>query len=252
MPARSDNVTDPQLAAGLLLARRGQAYFSRKLRELDDDEFDAPSLLPGWTRRHVAAHVGFNARANARLVTWAATGIETSMYDSPDQRGHEIDFGATLPVQAIRNLSEHAAVHLNVEWRDLPADRWTFPILTAQGRTAPVSETVWMRTREVWLHAVDLDNGGRIGHFPLSLIDRLLEDLLAVWRRKRITNPTPNIVLVPTDRDYRLRLSADEPDGLVMTGSAVDLVEWGTGRDAGRATATLLDGSPPPRAPQWL
>ena len=247
MVARTDNVTDPALAAGLLLARRGQAYFSRKLHELRDGEFDAPSLLPGWSRRHVAAHVGFNARAVSRLVRWAATGVETPMYDSTSQRDDEIAFGATLPVEAIRNLSDHAAVHLNVEWRDLPADCWTNEVRTAQGRMVPVSETIWMRTREVWLHAVDLDNGGRVEHFPSELIDLLLEDLVRVWLRKG----APAIVLEPTDRPQTYRVSDDVAgDALVVRGTAVDLVAWGTGR--GRRGVLTADGTPAPAAPTWL
>ena len=86
MPARLDQVDDPRLAASLLTARRGTAYFARKLAELGDEEFDAPSLVPGWTRRHVIAHVGYNARALTRLLEWAATGIETPMYAGADQR----------------------------------------------------------------------------------------------------------------------------------------------------------------------
>ncbi|HYJ48344.1 MAG TPA: maleylpyruvate isomerase N-terminal domain-containing protein, partial [Microbacterium sp.] len=137
MPGRTDLVTDERIAASLLLMRRGQAYWARKLNELRDDEFDAPSLLPGWSRRHLVAHVGFNARAVARLVEWARTGVETPMYDSDTQREEEIDFGATLPVEALRNLAAHAAVHLNVEWRDLPADAWSAEVRTAQGRLVP-------------------------------------------------------------------------------------------------------------------
>lgn len=57
---------------------------------------------------------------------------------------------------ALRNLTDHAAVHLNVEWRDLPDEKWSNLVKTAQGRTVPASETAWMRTREVWLHAVTL------------------------------------------------------------------------------------------------
>jgi maleylpyruvate isomerase len=183
---RTDRVTDPQLAAGLLLARRGQAYFSRKLNELADDQFDGSSLLPGWTRAHVAAHVGLNARAITHLTEWAATGVETPMYSTPTEREDDIEFAATLPIQAIRNLSAHAAVHLNVEWRDLSEDAWTHEIRTAQGRIMPVSETVWMRTREVWVHAVDLDNGGSVSQFPPELLDLLLADLVTVWLRKRV------------------------------------------------------------------
>jgi maleylpyruvate isomerase len=251
MAGRTDNVTDPELVAALLLARRGQAYFSRQLRELTDDELDAPSRLPGWTRRHVAAHVGFNARAVARLVEWAATGVETPMYSSPDERAHEIDFGATLPPQAIRNLSDHAAIHLNVEWRDLPEERWSFPVVTAQGRTVPVSETVWMRTREVWIHAVDLDNGARFEQFPVQLIDRLLVDLIAVWNRKRTGTTTPNIVLEPSDRAQVLRLDpVSGADELIVHGTAVELVGWGTGRMPG--TVKDEGGRLAPTAPPWL
>jgi maleylpyruvate isomerase len=246
MAGRTDNVSDPELAARLLLARRGQAYFSRKLHELRDEDFDKPSLLPGWSRRTVAAHVGLNARAVSRLVQWAATGVETPMYDSPTQRDDEIEFGATLPIQAIRNLSDHAAVHLNVEWRDLPEERWSAEVVTAQGRTVPVSETVWMRTREVWLHAVDLDNGARVEQFPPELIPLLLEDLVKVWRRK---GSPQNILMEPIDREETYRISDAEPD-LVVRGTSTQLVAWGTGRGGGGVLTP--DGAPAPKAPGWL
>ncbi len=252
MPGRTDLVTDERIAASLLLMRRGQAYWARKLNELRDDEFDAPSLLPGWSRRHLVAHVGFNARAVARLVEWARTGVETPMYDSDTQREEEIDFGATLPVEALRNLAAHAAVHLNVEWRDLPADAWSAEVRTAQGRLVPASETVWMRTREVWIHAVDLDNGGSVRDFPPELHELLLEDLVRVWRRKRKPGDR-DIVLEPTDHAeiYRI-LTAEEGDAgaLRVRGATPDLVGWGIGRS--RQGVLDGNGTAPPAAPPWL
>jgi maleylpyruvate isomerase len=249
MVARTDNVTDPDLAARLLLMRRGQAFWARKLNELRDDEFDAPSLLPGWSRRHVVAHVGFNARAIARLVEWAATGVERPMYASSTQRAEEIEFGATLPVEALRNLAAHAAVHLNVEWRDLPVEAWENEVRTAQGRLVPVSETVWMRTREVWIHAVDLANGARVDDFPVGVIDELLADLIRTWRRKRADGDL-DIVLEPHDRAARYRILGGEADVLVVRGNAVDLVAWGIGR--GVQGVATPNGSEPPPAPSWL
>jgi maleylpyruvate isomerase len=253
MPARTDNVTDPQLAASLLLMRRGQSYWARQLAELPDDQFDEPSLLPGWTRRHLVAHVGFNARAVARLVEWARTGIENPMYTSDTQRAEEIAFGATLPVEALRHLAAHAAVHLDVEWRDLPEAAWSHQVRTAQGRLVPASETVWMRTREVWIHAVDLRNGASVRDFPDALHDLLLADLVKVWTRKR-TDATPEIILAPTDRAAAYVLSAPDSDAsaepLVIRGAAADVVGWGIGRSTrGVTTAT---GETPPPAPQWL
>jgi hypothetical protein len=58
MVAPTDQTTDPTLLEGLLQARRGTAFFARKLNELTDAEMDGTSLLDGWTRRHVAAHIG--------------------------------------------------------------------------------------------------------------------------------------------------------------------------------------------------
>ena len=253
MPGRSDNVTDPELAASLLLMRRGQAYWARALAELPDSDFDEPSLLNGWSRRHLVAHVGFNARAVARLVEWARTGVETPMYDSNTQRAEEIEFGATLPVEALRHLAAHAAVHLDVEWRDLPEGAWAHVVRTAQGRSVPVSETVWMRTREVWVHAVDLRNGAGVRDFPDELHDLLLEDLIGVWTRKR-TAATPEIVLEPVDRisTYRLAPVGDTEalDSIVVRGTAADLVRWGIGRGS-RGVFTRAGGIPP-AAPQWL
>jgi maleylpyruvate isomerase len=249
MPARTDNVTEPTLVAALLLMRRGQAFWARQLAELPDDQFDEPSLLPGWRRRHVVAHVGFNARAVARLVEWARTGVETPMYDSDTQRAEEIEFGATLPVEALRNLAAHAAVHLDVEWRDLPEEAWMHEVRTAQGRLVPVSETVWMRTREVWVHAVDLRNGASVRDFPDALHDLLLEDLLKVWKRKGYG--ARGITLSPVDREETYSLpSAADVEPLVVLGNAADLAGWGIGRSS-RGIMTP-SGEQPPKAPQWL
>ena len=255
MVARTDKTTDAGILAGLLLARRGTAYFQRKLAELRDDEFDGPSLLPGWDRRHVIAHVGYNARALTHLTEWAATGVETPMYASPDARNAEIEYGATLSPAALRNLSAHAAVHLNVEWRDLEPEAWGAEVRTAQGRTVPASETVWMRTREVWLHAVDLDNGGSFAHFPAELIDKLLADVLGNWHRRQDAEGIPNFVLAAEDRTG-VR-SVDHPDGAadtagapVLTGTATALARWATGR--GTTGVTASDGTDVPAPPRWL
>ncbi|MEO9015214.1 MAG: maleylpyruvate isomerase family mycothiol-dependent enzyme [Terrimesophilobacter sp.] len=251
MPERLDTTTNPDIQAGLLLARRGTAYFSRKLNELPDSEFDEPSLLPGWTRRHLIAHVGYNARAIVRLTQWAQTGIEQQMYESSEARWREIEYGATLSPVALRNLTEHAAVHLNVQWRDLSDDAWRTEVRTSQGRLVPASTTVWMRTREVWLHAVDLNNGGSFTHFPTELIDHLIADVLSNWRKRREAETLPNFVLRADDRDTARSVGdADADDAVVLTGSAVALARWATGR--GRTGVTASGDAETPVAPRWL
>jgi maleylpyruvate isomerase len=250
MPGRVDAVDDPRIRADLLLARRGTAFFSRKLNELSDADLDRPSLLAGWGRRHVIAHVSYNARALTRLTEWAATGVETPMYE-PGQRDEEIAFGATLNPLALRNLSDHAVVHLNVEWRDLPKEAWTAEVRTAQGRVVPVSETVWMRSREVWLHAIDLDNGARVSDLPPEFVDRLLPEVVALWKTRG--EPVPQLELRPTDRSgLRIPLDDDATEPLsVLSGPYAQLLAWAIGR---RSRGLLLDGNSDslPVAPRWL
>jgi maleylpyruvate isomerase len=173
MPARTDHVSDPALAAELLLARRGQAFFARKLNELRDDDFAAPSRVPGWSRAHVVAHVGYHARALARLIEGAAAGVPVAMYDGPSQQAHEVEFGATLPVEALRNLVAHAAVHLNVEWRDLPEAAWQRPVTLADGEVVRAADSVALRSREVWLRALDLRNGAVPDDLPAAMRERV-------------------------------------------------------------------------------
>lgn len=244
MPARHDQVDDPQLAAGLLTARRGTAYFARALAELDDADFDGPSLVPGWSRRHVIAHVGYNARALTRLLEWAATGVETPMYVDAQQRWAEIELGSTLTPIALRHLVSHSNVHLDVEWRDLPAGSWGALVRTAQGRTVPASETVWMRTREVWIHAVDLDNGATFRDFPAAVVDGLLADVTRAWRTR---GERLDLTLTPVDRDAAVPVG-DDPR-VTVSGTAADLARWATGRGDRGVTAATGDA---PVAPRWL
>ena len=249
MVARHDQTKDPALLDALLQARRGTAFFARKLNELPDAELDGATLLPGWTRRHVVAHVGYNARAIARLIEWAATGVETPMYSSPEARNHEIEFGATLSPIALRHLFDHSAVHLNVEWRDLPADAWHHKVKTAQGRIVPAEETVWMRTREVWMHAVDLDNGATFNDIPAPVLERLLKDITGAWH----TRGTDTGLLVKVTGTDLVFGDTSATDPTVITGPLPAVVAWAAGRGFRGVTATspaAAEGTP--TAPKWI
>jgi maleylpyruvate isomerase len=247
MVARTDQTTDPELLAALLQARRGTAFFARKLNELSDAELDGASLLPGWTRRHITAHVGYNARAIARLIEWAATGVETPMYASTAVRNHEIDFGATLSPIALRHLFDHSAVHLNVEWRDLPAESWHHKVRTIQGREVPATETVWMRTREVWVHAVDLDNGATFADIPTPVLSRLLKDITGAWKARG----TDKDLVLKVDGAQHLSelgdLDSNNPE--IVSGTLTDITAWAGGRPAAGIGSSKQEK---PVAPHWI
>lgn len=167
--ARYDAPSAP--ADTLVLARRGTAYFSRKLNELRDDELDAPSLVAGWSRRHVVAQVCYHARALARLTEGANEGVDVPMYQSISDRDDEIALGATLPARALRTLFDHTEVHLNVIWRDLSDAKWSSTVSMQGGQLVPLPATVLSRAQEVWTRSVQLDNGGSMRDFPKELLD---------------------------------------------------------------------------------
>jgi maleylpyruvate isomerase len=252
MVARQDQTTDPELLEALLQARRGTAFFARKLNELSDTELDGPSLLPGWNRRHVTAHIGYNARAIARLIEWASTGVETPMYASTDVRDKEINFGATLSPIALRNLFDHSAVHLNVEWRDLPEHSWHHKVKTIQAREVPATETIWMRTREVWTHAVDLDNGATFADIPVPVLEGLLRDITGAWK----TRGTDTGLLVNvTDQTISMTFGDTETESpLVISGPLAAITQWAAGRGNFGVTASQNGArwDEAPTAPKWI
>jgi maleylpyruvate isomerase len=227
----------------LALARLGTAYFARKLTELPDAALDEPSLLPGWSRRHVISHVGYNARALTHLTEWARTGIETPMYTDAGQRDRQILRGVTLPARALRFLFDHSAVHLNVEWRDLTDAQWDAQVRTAQGRTVPVRETAWMRAREVWVHAVDLGNAGSFRDFPPALVNRVIADVVGAWQRR---GEAVDLVIAPDGAQPIVVGNG----GVTVSGAPADLARWLAGRGARRLTSST--GGEPPAIPRWF
>lgn len=246
MPARHDLTTDPTLQGQLLQVRRGTAFFARKLNELRDVELDGASLLPGWSRRHVVAHIGYNARAIARLIEWARTGVETPMYESYEARTHEILYGATLSPIALRNLYYHAAIHLNVEWRDLPDEAWSHVVRTIQGREVPASETVWMRSREIWVHAVDLANGASFSDIPTEVLERLLGDIVGAWKARGVGK---GLLLKVSGTEHAPLGDLDAANPNIVSGSLPTITAWACGRGSAAVTFSNQENRV---APPWI
>ncbi|WP_217983292.1 maleylpyruvate isomerase N-terminal domain-containing protein [Actibacterium ureilyticum] len=163
-------------AAQLAWARRGTAYFARLLNDLSPADLDRPSRMPGWSRRHLVAHVAYNGRAFANMAGAVRAGDPAPLYPSVDMRTAEITRGATLPDRALRHLFQHAEVHLNVEWRDLTDGDWQKSGTGLDGAPLPIADTPLLRARELWLHALDLDAGARARDVPRDLLAALAAD----------------------------------------------------------------------------
>ena len=245
MDRRDTAVTLPWMGAGTEL-------LARAVNALPDDALRAPSALPGWTRAHVVAHVARNAEALTRLATWARTGIETPMYPSREHRAAEIESSAQAPADVLRDELATTAEALDGALAALDETNWQAEVRSALGRPIPAAEIPWMRVREVWLHAVDLDAGVSVTDIAPDVVDTLLDDSTGMLSA---ADGCPSAVLAPTDRDrtWTLGPASDEP--LHLRGEAAQVLGWLVGRCGPDAVgATAADGSPAavPAAPRWL
>ncbi len=231
-------------------ADTGTRLLVERLRTLPDGGFATASLLPGWTRAHVVAHVARNAEALVRLATWARTGEETPMYASPEQRDADIAAGATQAAPDLRRDLAATAADLDRAFEALDASTWDARIRVRQGSEVSARVLPWLRVREVWLHAVDLDVGTDLSAAPADLLDELATDMLTSLSAR---DGCPVVELRPTDRGHVWQLggatAGAAAPATTMQGSAADLVTWLAGRSDG---STLTADGPVPSLPDWL
>ncbi|MEU5881465.1 maleylpyruvate isomerase family mycothiol-dependent enzyme [Spirillospora sp. NPDC047279] len=172
MPGRS-------FADAVRWSREGTELFLDAAGGLTEAEYEAPSALPGWTRKHLVAHVAANADALGNLVRWAATGEETPMYASPEERAAGIARGPRMTGAYLTEWLTRSAAALRTAMDGLTHSGWQARVVTAQGRTVPATEVPWMRSREIYVHAVDLDRGISFAALPDDFVEALVADIAA-------------------------------------------------------------------------
>ncbi|MQA60718.1 MAG: maleylpyruvate isomerase family mycothiol-dependent enzyme [Actinophytocola sp.] len=210
------------LADSLRWAEEGTDLCARAVDGLEEEQYAEGTTLPGWTRAQLVAHLAANAEALRNLAHWAATGEETPMYSSPEQRNADIEAGASRPPAVLRNLFHEEAGALAADLARLAEEQWVHTIRTAQGREVPASEIPWLRAREVMVHVVDLGTGVSFADLPEDFLHALEADICAK-RGKRAT-------------DVEGTLAA-------RVGYLAGRTTWGV---------TGADGSPAPELPPWL
>ncbi|MDJ0337524.1 maleylpyruvate isomerase family mycothiol-dependent enzyme [Cryobacterium sp. PH31-O1] len=226
--------------AELADARAATTFVADLLDTLSDADLDGDSLLPDWTRRHVVAHLAQNALAVGRLVNWAATGVENPMYESREVRDREIAETALVAPKVLRALFHTEAAALTSAWLALPTASWSAEVRGGQGRVVPASATLWMRTRELWVHGVDLNVGAGFDALPERMLRRTLGDVAGSWPASSIRMN----VAAP----YATSIGDDDAAS-VVSGSLADLTGWATGRTTWGISS---EESLIPSAPRWL
>lgn len=242
--------------------RDGTALVERLAEELSDVDIAGPCALPGWARAHLLSHLARNADALVNLTTWARTGVATPMYTGPDQRAADIEQGATRPAGMIRDDLRSADARLAEALSAMRPQDWAARVRSGKGREIPAEQIVWLRVREVWIHAVDLATGVGFADLPAPLVDALLDDVCTALSTR---DGCPAVTVAPVDRGRRWTLGAIDPsagsradpatgerpdDPVTVSGPAASLVRWLTGR--GVDAALTPRDTQPPALPAWL
>jgi maleylpyruvate isomerase len=200
----------------------------RYLRDLDRlgaPELAEPTVLPGWTRAHVVAHLALHALGTSRALTGLAHGHPVPVYDSQERRDSDIELTARLPVDELRELSFDACGRFRDACAAIRESDATWDALverTPRGEVFTAEEVVDMRWREVEIHHVDLG----VGYSPTDWPPAFTSYIFGV---------------VTWDRGTTADLLLDTPEGPVTIGEGSATVRgprsglayWMLGRESG-------------------
>lgn len=247
MKQRAMTVAGPRsLAHTLAWAGDGAAHLRGLMMRMGEDAFAAPSALPGWSRAHVLTHVARNADAMINLLTWAKTGVRTPAYASREQRDADIEAGAHRAPAEIRTDVVESSDRLAHVVRGMPEAAWSAHIENAQGKDLLAIDIPWLRAREMWIHAVDLDVGASFADMPAPMVATLLTDVVATMGERpdcpalRLTTPDGSVWEV-----------GDPASATTISGPAPGLAAWLLGRSKGRDLRSS-GGRKLPALPRWL
>ncbi|WBB67398.1 maleylpyruvate isomerase family mycothiol-dependent enzyme [Micromonospora sp. WMMD812] len=236
--------TDP-----LLLIGEVDDATSRLLRTaaaFDEADLAAASLLPGWSRGHVLAHLARNADGFVNLLTAARTGEARPMYASPAARSADIETGAARPPDAHLDDLRRSADRFADAVGEMPAEAWTATVETPRGPKV-AALLMWGRLREVEVHHLDLATGYGPADWPEAFAHRLLHEAATDLAGRPDVPP-----MVLRFDGSRHELVIGGRDGApVIAGTAPDLAAWLIGR-AGGDPLTVTPTGALPNPPEWM
>ncbi|MCK9823937.1 maleylpyruvate isomerase family mycothiol-dependent enzyme [Nocardioides cavernae] len=208
------------------LIARADRELVRTVDGLPDEAYAEPSLLPGWTRAHVIAHLTLNAEGLGGVLHGAHLGETRTMYASQEARNGDIDDLAAVEPTELRERFLASTGAFNEALEAMADGDWDGRFdRTPGGRSIALVNVPLMRLREVEIHHADLDAGYAAADWDEDFCAVLLESLTKVATAEPFT-------VRPTDLDGSWRYGEGD-GGPVVTGTAAALGWWLTGRGSG-------------------
>ena len=162
-------------------------------RVITETDLRAPSLLPGWTRAHVLAHVARNADALRNLLVGVRTGQDRPAYASTEARDADIEQGAGRPAGDLTADLADSAMAFRFVARRLPEDGWRVPVRIGDSAPFPAAALLTRRLVEVELHHCDLGAGYGPDDWPAAFAAMDLAEPMRSWREDRLGYPRPAV-----------------------------------------------------------
>jgi len=162
-------------------------------RVVADPDLLEPSLLPGWTRGHVLAHVARSADAMRNLLIGARSGEDRPAYPSAEAREAAIEQGATMKAQDLVADLAGSAMALRAIARQLTEEAWQAPVRILDSAPFPAAQLLTRRLVEVELHHCDLGAGYGPDEWPAAFAAMELAEPMHSQRQDRLSRPRADL-----------------------------------------------------------
>ena len=188
-----------------------------------------PSLLPGWTRAHVATHLARNADSFTWLLDGACAAERREQYPGgPATRAAAIEAGATRPDEDVVADVARACARFAAACARVPDTTWSATV-TASAGERPASHLVWARLRELEVHHADLGLRYSPVDWPAPFVDAELPSRLEGLGSRLPRGTAVRVVRSGTGQAWEVGAG---PASVTVAGTANALLAWLLGRDA--------------------
>jgi maleylpyruvate isomerase len=155
-------------------------------RVIDERKLREPSLLPGWTRAHVLAHLARSADAMRNLMIGARDGQERPAYPSSEAREASIEQGARQRSKELAADVADSAMAFRTIALHLPNHAWQVQVRVLDSAPFPAAQLLTRRLVEVELHHCDLGSGYGPDDWPAAFATMDLPEPMRSLRQDRL------------------------------------------------------------------
>jgi maleylpyruvate isomerase len=221
------DVTDPTARRVDLddLSEAGQRL-TRTIDGFSGEDWQAASLLPGWSRAHVVAHLALNGEALGGVLRGIAEGEAAPMYETAETREADIAELAGADAAELRDRLLASLTTFLDAVESVPEDGWSahFERTRGDGTRLPAHAVPLMRWRELEVHHADLDAGYTPADWSATF-----SELVVTGMVKRL-DPEEGFRVAPLDASRTWDVGTPAADPVVVTGPVADVAWWLTGR----------------------